>query len=178
MAGAGSGRSWQLCGSHGTGGRMIFQSCFGPSGASKVTLQSSVVAAGTWRTPAASHRCRGHPGARSKDHGREGLPKGSSCWGQGLISVAPCRQQPPRAGAAGTRLGQGHWGAAAAGVAPSSRRDTECGSPASPPGLRAGHPPRYLMAPPAPGCRLFPHPGVPHPARKHPPAVQTRAVCE
>lgn len=106
------------------------------------------------------------------------LPKGSSCWGQGLISVAPCRQQPPRAGAAGTRLGQGHWGAAAAGVAPSSRRDTECGSPASPPGLRAGHPPRYLMAPPAPGCRLFPHPGVPHPARKHPPAVQTRAVCE
>lgn len=45
---AGSSRS------HGTGSTMIFQSRFDPSGASKATLRSSVVAAAMWRTPAAS----------------------------------------------------------------------------------------------------------------------------
>lgn len=56
LPGASSSRS------HSTGSRMIFQSRYGPSGASKVTLQSSVVAAGMWRAPAVSHGCRGHPG--------------------------------------------------------------------------------------------------------------------
>lgn len=58
-----------------TGSTMIFQSRFGPSGASKATLQSSVAAAGMWRIPAASHRCRGHPRVRSEDHGREGCAR-------------------------------------------------------------------------------------------------------